>query len=74
MNTKGHILPRDFKKKMLRAVRAEGIYIYDDKGKAYIDGSSGALISSVGHCIPEIIEAVHECAGSTQFVPKAKIS
>lgn len=74
MNTKGHVIPRDFKKKMLKAVRAEGIYIYDDKGKAYFDGSSGALISSVGHCIPEIIEAVHEQMKKLNFAHPSRWS
>ncbi len=43
MAEKGIVIPRDFTKKMLTAVRAEGIYIYDETGKRYIDGCSGAL-------------------------------
>ena len=45
MKTEGHVLPRDFKVDMPTAVRGEGIYIYDDTGKRYLDGCSGALIS-----------------------------
>ncbi|MBA7573561.1 Putrescine--pyruvate aminotransferase [subsurface metagenome] len=60
MKTKGHVLPRDFKTDMLTAVRGEGIYIYDDTGKRYLDGCSGALISSIGHCIPQVTEAINQ--------------
>ncbi|MGR1581548.1 aminotransferase family protein [Thalassobius sp. S69A] len=27
----------------------EGIYLYDESGKRYIDGSSGAMVSNIGH-------------------------
>lgn len=54
----GNYIPRNYRANMRRAVRAEGIYIYDESGKAYIDGCSGALISSFGHGNREIIEAV----------------
>lgn len=60
MAEKGILIPRDFTKKMLTAVRAEGIYIYDEAGKSYIDGCSGALVSGIGHGIPEVIEAIHK--------------
>ena len=31
------------------AVRAEGMYIYDDADRRYLDMSGGAAVSSVGH-------------------------
>ncbi len=60
MKTEGHVLPRDFKVDMPTAVRGEGIYIYDDTGKRYLDGCSGALISSIGHCIPQVTAAISQ--------------
>jgi adenosylmethionine-8-amino-7-oxononanoate aminotransferase len=56
----GTIFPRDFAKSLPYAVRGEGIYLYDDAGKRYIDGCSGALISSIGHCVPEVADAIHK--------------
>jgi len=53
---------RNFKKTYPKAVRAEGIYIYDSEGKRYIDGCSGALVTNLGHSVPEIVEAMHEQA------------
>ncbi len=29
--------------------RGEGIYLFDESGKRYIDGSSGAMVSNIGH-------------------------
>lgn len=36
----------------------KGIWLYDTTGKAYIDGSGGAMTASIGHAVPEIAAAV----------------
>jgi adenosylmethionine-8-amino-7-oxononanoate aminotransferase len=38
--------------------RGEGIYLYDQNGKRYIDGSSGAMVSNIGHSDPRVLEAM----------------
>ena len=38
--------------------RAEGIYMYDQSGKRYIDGSSGAMVSNIGHSNPNVLAAM----------------
>ena len=38
--------------------RAEGIYIYDTSGKAYIDMISGIGVSNIGHGVSEVKEAL----------------
>ena len=48
--TPRHIYPR--------AVRGEGVYIYDDGGKQYLDGSGGAAVSCLGHTHPAVIAAI----------------
>lgn len=42
----------------IEIVRAEGIYLYNDLGTAYIDLVSGVSVSNVGHLHPEVVEAV----------------
>lgn len=42
------------------AYRGNGIYIYDDRGKKYLDGSSGAMTVNLGHNNPEITQAIKE--------------
>lgn len=56
----GKVFQRNFKATMSLVARGEGIYLYDEEGKRYLDGCSGALISNIGHCVPEVIEAITE--------------
>lgn len=44
----------------LEIVRAEGIYIYSDTGKEYIDLVSGVSVSNVGHNHPKVVKAIKE--------------
>jgi adenosylmethionine-8-amino-7-oxononanoate aminotransferase len=41
-----------------RVARAEGVYVYDDTGKQYLDGSGGAAVTCLGHAHPDVIEAI----------------
>jgi adenosylmethionine-8-amino-7-oxononanoate aminotransferase len=38
--------------------RADGIYMWDVNGKRYIDGSSGAMVSNIGHSNPAVLGAM----------------
>jgi adenosylmethionine-8-amino-7-oxononanoate aminotransferase len=53
-----HVFYRKLTHEFPRIVRGEGIYLYDDEGRRYLDGSSGALVASVGHGVTEIADAV----------------
>ena len=37
---------------------AEGIYIYDKKGKQYMDMIAGVAVNNIGHSHPSVIEAI----------------
>ena len=45
---------------LLEFERAEGIYMYDAKGKPYIDLTSGIGVSSLGHSNPYVINAIKD--------------
>ncbi|UCF93083.1 MAG: aminotransferase class III-fold pyridoxal phosphate-dependent enzyme, partial [Desulfobacterales bacterium] len=47
---------------------AEGIYFYDDKGKAYIDFSSQLMCSNLGHKNKAVIEAIVKQAEKLPYV------
>jgi len=47
---------------MLEIERAEGVYLYDVAGKAYIDLIAGIAVSNAGHCHPKIVEAIQQQA------------
>ncbi|MDN3547587.1 aspartate aminotransferase family protein [Mucilaginibacter aquaedulcis] len=45
---------------LLEFERAEGIYMYNEEGRAYTDLISGIGVSSLGHGNPKVIEAVKQ--------------
>jgi 4-aminobutyrate aminotransferase-like enzyme len=42
----------------LTLVRGEGMHVWDDTGRKYLDAFGGVLTVSVGHCRPEVTEAI----------------
>src|SRR4030067_2805150 len=42
--------------------RGEGIYLYDEEGKRYIDAPGGALVVTIGHGVKKIAEVMKEQA------------
>ncbi len=48
--------------------RAEGVYIFDSKGKRYIDGVGGIGVVNIGHRVREIREAMVEQAKKVCFI------
>ncbi len=41
-----------------RISHAEGIYAWEVNGRRYIDGSSGAMVSNIGHSNPRVLDAM----------------
>lgn len=42
--------------------RGEGVRMYDDKGRAYLDFIAGIAVNSLGHCHPALVKALTEQA------------
>jgi 4-aminobutyrate aminotransferase len=40
--------------------RAQGSYVYDMNGEAYLDFTTGIAVNNVGHCHPKVVEAVQK--------------
>jgi adenosylmethionine-8-amino-7-oxononanoate aminotransferase len=50
--------------------RGEGIYLYTEDGQRLIDGAGGVgCVTSIGHGVPEIVDAMAEQASSVAFIP-----
>ena len=47
--------------------RGEGIYLYATDGRRYIDGSSGAMVSNIGHSNPAVLEAMRAQMAKATF-------
>jgi adenosylmethionine-8-amino-7-oxononanoate aminotransferase len=50
-------------------VRGEGVYIYDDQGKRYLDGLAGLFVSQLGHGRTDLAEAAAAQASKLAFMP-----
>jgi acetylornithine/N-succinyldiaminopimelate aminotransferase len=44
--------------------RGEGVRMYDDKGKAYLDFIAGIAVNSLGHCNPVLVKALTDQANT----------
>lgn len=55
------------RKKVPLIEKAQGIYMWDQTGREYIDGCSGAVITNIGYGNPRITEAIAKQAEKTFF-------
>lgn len=46
------------------AVRGDGLFLYDESGKPYLDFASGIAVTAVGHSHPKWVQAVQEQAAT----------
>lgn len=61
-------------KTYLKAISASGIYIYDEHGKAYLDGSSGAVTCSLGHSHEKLLPFIKSQLDKLQFVYRSQFA
>lgn len=52
----------------------KGIYLFDQEGKRYIDGCSGAVTVSIGHAVDEVVEAMYAQAKEVSFAYRSHFS
>lgn len=46
------------------AARGEGVYLFDEEERRYLDFTAGIGVTSTGHCHPRVVEAIREQAGN----------
>ena len=47
----------------VRVDRGEGVYLFDEEGRRYLDFTAGIGVTSTGHCHPAVVAAVREQVG-----------
>jgi adenosylmethionine-8-amino-7-oxononanoate aminotransferase len=62
-----HVLHRQIGHDYPVAVRGEGVYIYDDTGKQYLDATGGAAVSCLGHTHPDVVAAMKAQLDKLEF-------
>lgn len=64
------VIYRDLHRQYPIIERGEGIYLYDLEGRCYIDASGGsAAVTSIGHGVREVVEAMTRQVSQVAFVP-----
>ncbi|WP_347550253.1 aspartate aminotransferase family protein [Pseudalkalibacillus hwajinpoensis] len=52
----------------------KGIYLYDEDGNVFLDGSSGAVTANIGHGVQDITEAMVKQAAQVSFVYRSQFT
>ncbi|HEV2909126.1 MAG TPA: aminotransferase class III-fold pyridoxal phosphate-dependent enzyme [Candidatus Eremiobacteraceae bacterium] len=63
-----HVFYRKLGVALPTIVRGEGVYLYDNSGKQYLDASGGAMVASIGHGVREIADAMAAQAAAIAYV------
>ena len=61
------IFPRRFGRSYPYATRGEGVFLFDENGKRYLDAISGAAVANIGHGVREVVERTFRQAGELSF-------
>lgn len=64
----GHVFYRKMNHARPMISHGDGIYLYDESGKRYLDGSGGPLVVNVGHGRSEIVEAMSQQGQTAAYV------
>lgn len=57
-------LVQNYARQPVRFVRGRGVWLYDEEGRAYLDGFAGVAVSCLGHAHPALVQAVSEQAAT----------
>src|SRR5262245_54505089 len=50
-----------------RIVRGEGVWLWDEAGRRYLDGIGGIHVNSIGHGVAEVADAIASQARQVAF-------
>jgi adenosylmethionine-8-amino-7-oxononanoate aminotransferase len=66
-NTQKNVLYYNFRKRYPTIIRGEGVYVYDENEKQYLDAIGGVCVVNVGHGVKEIADAVADQAHTLAY-------
>lgn len=53
-------LLKNYSKRPFNVIKGEGVYLFDDSGKKYLDFTSGIAVTALGHSHPKWISAINQ--------------
>ncbi|WP_332671426.1 aspartate aminotransferase family protein [Aromatoleum sp.] len=66
-NDETHVFYRNPFTRYPTVARGEGPYLFDENGKRYLDACGGAVVSALGHSVPEIADAIKAQLDRVEF-------
>ena len=60
MREGNHVLYGHFGEEYVTITRGDGVYVYDEHGKRYLDAVGGVCVVNIGHGVREIVEALSQ--------------
>ena len=64
-----YLFPRDLQKDYPVAVKGEGIWVWDEEDRVYLDGCAGANVTAIGHGNPAVADRMAEEARRLAYPP-----
>ncbi len=64
----GNLFYRTLTTSLPKIVKGEGIYLYDEGGKQYLDAAGGAIVVNIGHGVEEVADAMFRQARTIAYV------
>lgn len=74
MTSESHVLAPDLNRVYPVIERAEDVYLYDRNGRRYLDACGGAMVVSIGHGVPEVVEEMRAQVGRVSFVYRGQFT
>ncbi|GAF64571.1 hypothetical protein BTS2_1464 [Bacillus sp. TS-2] len=74
MKQKSFLIKPEMNKQYKKITHGRGVYLFDENGKAYLDGSSGAITVNLGHNVNEIKKAINAQANKVSFVYRSQFT
>ncbi len=68
MNATSHVFYRRSAFPHPVALRGEGVYVWDEAGRRYLDASGGAAVVNIGHGVTAVAQAMADQAASVAYV------
>jgi adenosylmethionine-8-amino-7-oxononanoate aminotransferase len=65
---RGSVLYRNLHKSFSLVESGRGVFLYDEYGRKYLDGSGGAAVVNIGHGVKEVAAALSRQAGKAAYL------
>ena len=74
MQKRSHVIKPELGADYPLISHGQGVYLYAQDGRRFLDGCSGAVTVSIGHSVQEVIEEMYVQANKVSFVYRSQFT